>query len=100
MSPQPSEPGAKQLAIDGLRKPARAVVPGPPERRPLAKPAIAPVTEIDPDQLGGPISISQMPSRGTPENPEIARWLEPILHSIETPSVQLVEAEAAFELEA
>jgi len=69
MSPQPSEPGAKQLAIDGLRKPARAVVPGPPERRPLAKPAIAPVTEIDPDQLGGPGSISQMPSRETPENP-------------------------------
>jgi hypothetical protein len=70
MSPQPSEPtAAKQLAIDGLRKPARAVVPGPPERRPPAKPAIAPVTEIEPDQLGSPGSISQRPSHATPANP-------------------------------
>ena len=70
MSPQPSEPAAaKQLAIDGFRKPDRAVVPGPPERRPRAKPAIAPVTEIEPDQLGSPGAISQMLPRGTPEKP-------------------------------
>ncbi|HEY8719427.1 hypothetical protein [Pengzhenrongella sp.] len=68
MSPQPSEPGTKLLAIDGLRKPARSVVPGPPERRPLAKPAIAPVTDLGPDQLGGPDSVSQMQLRGTPES--------------------------------
>jgi hypothetical protein len=43
--------------------------------------------------------VARLPMRGPPANLEIVRWLEPILHSIETPSVQLVKAEAAFELE-
>jgi hypothetical protein len=37
--------------------------------------------------------------KGPPANPEIERWLAPFLHSIEMPSVQLVEAEPVFELE-
>jgi hypothetical protein len=45
------------------------------------------------------VLVARLPMKGPPANPEIARWLEPILHSIETPYVQLVEAEAAFELE-
>ena len=45
------------------------------------------------------LMVAQLPLRGTPENPEIARWLEPILHSIEMPFVQVGEAERVFELE-
>ncbi|UZE49014.1 hypothetical protein [Rhodopseudomonas sp. P2A-2r] len=45
------------------------------------------------------VLIARLPMKGPPANPEIARWLEPILHSIEMPSVQVVEAEPVFELE-
>jgi hypothetical protein len=43
--------------------------------------------------------VARLPMRGPPANPEAARWLEPILRSIEMPSVQVVEAEPVFELE-
>jgi hypothetical protein len=43
--------------------------------------------------------VARLPMKGPPANPEIARWLEPILHSIEMPSVQVVEAEPVLELE-
>jgi hypothetical protein len=45
------------------------------------------------------LMVAQLPLHGTPKNAEIARWLKPILHSIEMPSVQVVEAEPVFELE-
>jgi len=43
--------------------------------------------------------VASLPMKGPPANPEVARWLEPILHSIEMPSVQVVEAEPMLELE-
>jgi hypothetical protein len=46
------------------------------------------------------VLVARLPMKGPPANPEIVRWLEPILHSIEMPSVQVVEAEPVFELEA
>ena len=45
------------------------------------------------------VLVARLPVRGPPANPEIERWLAPFLHSIEMPSVQLVEAEPVFELE-
>ena len=45
------------------------------------------------------VLVSQLPMKGPPANPEIVRWLEPILHSIEIPSVQVVKAEPEFKLE-
>jgi hypothetical protein len=45
------------------------------------------------------VLVARLPMRGPPANPEIERWLAPILHSIEMPSVQVVEAEPVFELE-
>jgi hypothetical protein len=43
--------------------------------------------------------VARLPMKGPPANPEIARWLEPILHSIEMPSVQVDEAGPVLELE-
>ena len=45
------------------------------------------------------VLVARLPMRGPAANPEIERWLAPILHSIEMPSVQVVAAEPAFELE-
>ena len=45
------------------------------------------------------VLVARLPMRGPAANPEIERWLAPILHSIEMPSVQAVEAEPVFELE-
>ena len=43
--------------------------------------------------------IARLPMKGPPANPEIERWLVPILHAIEMPSVQVVEAALVLELE-
>jgi hypothetical protein len=43
--------------------------------------------------------VARLPLLGTPQNPELARWLEPILHPIEMPSMQIVAAELILELE-
>ena len=45
------------------------------------------------------VLVARLPMRGPPANLEIVRWLEPILHSIEMPSVQIVEAATVLELE-
>jgi len=43
--------------------------------------------------------VGRLPMKGPPANPEIVRWLEPILHSIEMPSGQVDEATPVLELE-
>jgi hypothetical protein len=45
------------------------------------------------------ILVARLPMRGPPANADIERWLAPILHSIEMPLVQVVEAEPVLELE-
>jgi hypothetical protein len=39
------------------------------------------------------ILAARLPMRGTPANPELARWLAPILHSSATPDLKLIASE-------
>jgi hypothetical protein len=45
--------------------------------------------------------LARLPLHGTPANPELTRWLAPILHSIAIDETQLLVAasETSFELE-
>jgi len=45
------------------------------------------------------VLVARLQMKGPPANPDIERWLAPIFHSIEIPSVQVVEAEPLLELE-